>query len=114
MIDGRPATRTVVADTSALVSLAVPRVEQVGPDVPDPFQYLLISCDVVVPSEVVGELHDITQYQHTHLAAANNALAARGQYTVVNPYEREDTPGSRPMFGLDNGEADGIVLAALT
>jgi hypothetical protein len=34
--------RTVVADTSALVSLAVPRADAaVGPDVPDPFQYLL-------------------------------------------------------------------------
>jgi len=42
--------RTVVADTSALVSLAVPRADAaVDSDAPDPFQYLLTSCDVVVP-----------------------------------------------------------------
>jgi rRNA-processing protein FCF1 len=65
--------RTVVADTSALVSLAVPRAGgAVDTDTPDSFQYLLTSCDVVVPSEVVAELRDITQYQDIHAAAANN------------------------------------------
>ncbi|AUV84100.1 hypothetical protein C2R22_21135 (plasmid) [Salinigranum rubrum] len=104
--------RTVVVDTSALVSLAVPRADAtVGPDVPDPFKYLLTSCDVFVPSEVVTELRDITQYQDIHAAAANNVLAARNHYTVENPYEREETPDSRPTFGLDDGETDGIVLA---
>ena len=104
--------RTVVADTSALVSLAVPRADAtVGIDTPDPFQYLLTSCEVFVPPEVVAELHDITQYQDIHAAAANNVLAARDHYTIDDPYEREDTPDSRPTFGLDDGETDGIVLA---
>ena len=104
--------RTVVADTSALVSLAVPRAEAaVGTDVPDPFQYLLTSCAVFVPPEVVAELRDITQYQDIHAAAATNVLAARSHYTVKDPYERENTPDSRPTFGLDDGETDGIVLA---
>ncbi|MGZ0748589.1 hypothetical protein [Haloparvum sp. AD34] len=104
--------RTIVADTSALVSLAVPRADAaVGTDVPDPFQYLLTSCEVFVPPEVVAELRDITQYQDIHAAAANNVLAAGGHYTVEDPYEREDTPASRPTFGLDDGETDGIVLA---
>jgi predicted nucleic acid-binding protein len=104
--------RTVVADTSALVSLAVPRSDAtVGTDAPDPFQYLLTSCDVFVPSEVVSELRDVTQYQDIHGAAASNVLAARSYYTVTDPYEREDTPDSRPTFGLDDGETDGIVLA---
>jgi len=68
-----PRLRTVVADTSALVSLAVPRADAaIGTDVPDPFQYLLTSCDVVVPPEVVAELRDITQYQDIHAAAASN------------------------------------------
>ncbi|MEF8824862.1 MAG: hypothetical protein V5A27_00725 [Halapricum sp.] len=107
--------RTVVADTSALVSLAVPRTDAaVGTDVPDPFQYLLTSCDVFVPPEVVAELRDITQYQDIHAAAANNVLAARGHYTVEDPYERDDTLNSRPTFGLDDGETDGIVLANAT
>jgi hypothetical protein len=104
--------RTVVADTSALVSLAVPRADTtVGTDPPDPFQYLLTSCDVVVPSEVVTELRDITQYQDIHAAAANNVLVARSHYTVEDPYDRDETPDSRPTFGLDDGETDGVVLA---
>ncbi|WP_226023639.1 hypothetical protein [Halomicrobium salinisoli] len=104
--------RTVVADISALVSLAVPRADAaVDTDTPDPFQYLLTSCEVFVPSEVGTELRDITQYQDIHAAAANNVLAARGHYTVKDPYERTNTPDSRPTFGLDDGETDGIVLA---
>ena len=104
--------QAVVADTSALVSLAVPRADAaVNTDVPDPFQYLLTSCDLCVPPEVVTELRDITQYQDIHAAAANNVLAARTHYTVEDPYERDDTPDSRPTFGLDDGETDGIVLA---
>ncbi|MEF8782065.1 MAG: hypothetical protein V5A54_03130 [Haloarculaceae archaeon] len=104
--------RTVVADTSALVSLAVPRADAaVGTDVQDPFQYLLTSCEVFVPPEVVAEIPAITQYQDIHAAAASNVLAARGHYTVEDPYERKETPDSRPTFGLDDGETDGIVLA---
>ena len=104
--------RTVVADTSALVSLAVPRADAaVDIDTPDPFQYLLTSCEVFVPLEVVAELHDITQYQDIYAAAANNVLTARSHYTVEDPYERDETPDSRPTFGLDAGETDCIVLA---
>ena len=107
-----PRLRTVVADTSALVSLAVPRADAaVDTGAPDPLQYLVTSCDVFVPSEVVEELRDITQYQDIHAAAASNVLAARNHYTVEGPYERDDTPDSRPTFGLDDGETDGIVLA---
>ena len=108
----RPQLRTVVADTSALVSLAVPRAAAaIDADVPDPFQYLLTSCDVFVPPEVVAELRDITQYQDVHATAATNVLAARDHYTVDDPYEREDTPDARPTFGLGDGETDGVVLA---
>jgi len=103
---------TVVADPSALVSLAVPRADAaVDTTVPDPLQYLLTACDVFIPREVLTELQDLTQYQDIHAAAANNVLAARSHYTVINPYEREDTPNSRPTFGLDDGETDGIALA---
>ena len=104
--------RTVVADTSALVSLAVPRADAaVDTDTPDPFQYLLTSCELFVPPEVIAELRDITQYQDIHAAAANNVLTARRHYAVEDPYERDNTPDSRPTFGLDDGETDGIVLA---
>ncbi|WP_394343408.1 hypothetical protein [Haloarcula sp. Atlit-7R] len=42
---------------------------------PDPFQYLLTSCEVFVSPEVISELRDITQYQGIHAPAANNVLA---------------------------------------
>jgi len=105
--------RTVVADTSALVSLGVPRADaDYDTDTaPDPLQYLLTSCDVSVPPAVVSELQDLTQYRDVHGAAATNVLAARDHYTVDDPYERDETPDSRPTFGLDDGETDGIVLA---
>ncbi|WP_049922416.1 hypothetical protein [Halopiger djelfimassiliensis] len=108
-----PQLRTVVADTSALVSLAVPRADATYDTgaAPDPFQYLLTSCEVFVPPTVVDELRDLTQYQDIHGAAATTVLAAREHYTVLDPYERAETSDSRPTFGLDDGETDGIVLA---
>ena len=108
-----PRLRTVVADTSALVGLAVPRAdgEYDTTTAPDPLQYLLTACEVSVPPEVVSELHDIRQYQDIHSAAATNVLAAQDYYTVTDPYERSDTPESRPTYGLDDGQTDGIVLA---
>lgn len=112
-MSGGERLRAVVADTSALVSLAVPRADQ-GYDTgvnPDSLQYLLTSCAVTVPPEVLAELRDISQYDDIHGAAATNVLAARSQYAVDDPYERTATPESRPTFGLDDGETDGIVLA---
>jgi hypothetical protein len=108
-----PRLRTVVADTSALVSLAVPRADSAYDTdaAPDPLQYLLTSCDVFVPREVGTELQELTQYQDIHGAAATNVLAARDYYAVEDPYDRADTPDARPTFGLDDGETDGIVLA---
>jgi len=112
MSDG-PQLRTVVADTSALVSLAVPRADAtVDTDMlPDPLQYILTSCDVSLPQTVRSELVELADYDDIHGAAASNVLAAKDHYTVVDPYDRDDTPDSRPEFGLDDGETDGIVLA---
>ena len=105
--------RTVVADTSALVSLAVPRADETydTDTAPDPLQYLLTSCKVSVPPEVVRELRELSQYRDIHGAAATNVRAAREHYSVVDPHERDETPEARPTFGLDDGETDGIVLA---
>jgi len=108
-----PRLQAVVADTSALVSLAVPRADatyDTDTD-PDPLQFVLTSCAVFVPPEVVAELRDLTQYQDIHGAAAANVLSAREHYAVKDPYKCDDTPDSRPTFGLDDGETDGIVLA---
>ena len=108
-----PQVREAVADTSTLVSLAVPRAdsEYDTDTAPDPFQYLLTSCSVAVPPSVVSELEDLAQYQDIHGAAANNVLAARSHYAIEEPYERADTPEARPTIGLDDGETDAIVLA---
>ena len=108
-----PPLRTVVADTSALVSLAVPRADpnyDTGSN-PDPLQYLLTSCDITVPPEVSIELQQLTQYQDIHSAAAQNVLAASSHYTETDPYQLTEGPDSRPTVGLDDGETDGIVLA---
>jgi hypothetical protein len=104
--------QTVVADTSALVSLAVPSADgtyDTGTE-PDPLQYVLTSCAVSVPPSVVTELQEITQYSDVDAVAAHNVLAARSHYDVEDPYRRSATPDSRPTFGLDDGETDGIVL----
>lgn len=103
---------TAVADTSALVSLAVPAADATyAEDNPDPLRYLLTACSVYVPEEVIAELEDIAQYADLHAAAASNVLSARGFYTVEDPYAGEDGPEERPTIGLDDGETDGIVLA---
>jgi hypothetical protein len=107
-----PRLQTVVADTSALVSLAVPRADATVDDaLPDPLQYVLTSCTVSLPPTVQSELSTMADYDDIHGAAASNVLAADSHYTVVDPYDREETPDERPEFGLDDGETDGIVLA---
>jgi len=60
---------------------------------------------------VVTELRELRQYQDIHAAAAANVLTARDHYTVTTPYQYDRTPESRPAFGLDSGETDGVVLA---
>lgn len=104
---------TAVADTSALVSLAVPSADAAY-DVtenPDPLQYLLTSCSVYVPETVVGELEDVARYSDVHAVAAANVLAASEFYAVEDPYSLDGALSERPTFGLDDGETDGIVLA---
>jgi len=105
---------TVVADTSALVSLAVPGADEGYDEThPDPLTYLLSSCSVHVPKTVVSELRNTAEYNDIHGAAAHNALSARNHYAVEDPYERGDAPNDRPTLGLDDGETDCVVLANL-
>jgi len=112
-MSGASQLRTAVADTSALVSLAVPRADtSVDTDSgPDPLQYVLTSCEVSLPPTVQSELTAMADYDDIHGAAASNVLAADSYYAVLDPYDRSDTPAARPAFGLDDGETDGIVLA---
>jgi len=94
----------------------VPRADAaIGTDVPDPFQYLLTSCDVVVPPEVVAELRDITQYQDIHAAAAKgNVPLAAVATTRSKIHMRATTPRTRDRLisaSMTAQETDGIVLS---
>lgn len=104
---------TVVADTSSLASLAVPGADATydADSNPDPLQYLLTSCTVSVPTEVRSELREMARYADLHATAAGNVLAADDHYEVADPYRLPDAPDSRPTWGLDAGETDGVVLA---
>lgn len=64
-----------------------------------------------MPTQVVTELRTTTQYGDIHTTAAANVLAARSQYHVEDPLQRSGTPNALPAYGLDDGEAAGIVLA---
>ncbi|CCQ33710.1 hypothetical protein HLRTI_001203 [Halorhabdus tiamatea SARL4B] len=104
---------TVVADTCALVSLAIPKADanyETAVD-PDPLQYILTGAEVIVPLQVERELHEMAGYDDIHAAAATNVLAASDHYTRLDPLDRTGTPDELPDHGLDEGEIAGIVLA---
>ena len=105
--------QTLVADTSALVSLAVPKADATYDATadPDPLQYLLTSCSVSIPSQVRAELQDIAGYDDIAGAAATNVLAASNHYAIEDPLQRDGTPASLPDWGLDAGETAALVLA---
>ena len=105
--------QTTVADTSALISLAVPSADATYDTTtnPDPLQLLLTSCAVSVPTQVETELQTTAQYTDIHAVAASNVLSTSAHYHVEDPLQRPDTPDSLPTYGLDEGEAAGIVLA---
>lgn len=105
--------QTVVADTSALISLGVPAADATYDTTsnPDPLQYLLTSCTVFVPTQVEAELRTTAQYADIYAAAAANVLAATAHYQIEDPLQRSDTPNTLPAYGLDDGETAGIVLA---
>jgi hypothetical protein len=101
-----------VADTSALVSLAVPSADaRYDADAnPDPLHHLLTGHTISVPTEVQIELREVAGYDDLTAAAATNVLSASAHYTVCDPYDRGDTPDERPAFGVDAGETDAVVL----
>jgi hypothetical protein len=105
--------QTTVADTSALISLAVPAADTTYNTTtnPDPLQFFITSCTVYVPAQVEAELRTTAQYTDIHAAAAANVLAASAHYHVEDPLQRANSPDSLPTYGLDEGETAGIVLA---
>jgi predicted nucleic acid-binding protein len=87
----------LVADTSALVSLAIA-------DGRTPVQLLFQEYDVRIPSAVVTELEDIATYDDAHADAATSVLAQIEDEHVQEPDEQPDYP-------LDDGETAAIALA---
>ena len=87
----------LVADTSALVSLAIPADGS-------PLCLLFDEYDVRVPPAVVDELQDIAAYEDAHADAATRVLDRLADIHVQQPNERPDYP-------LDDGEIAAIALA---
>ena len=87
----------LVADTSALVSLAIPANDA-------PIRLLFEEYDVRVPPAVVDELQDIAAYEDVHADAATRVLDQ-----IADPYIQK--PNEQPNYPLDDGETAAIALA---
>lgn len=87
----------LVADTSALVSLAITS------DI-EPVQLLFQEYEVRVPPVIVDELRDIAIYEDRHADAAQRILDRIGEEHIQRPTER-------PNYPLDDGETAAIELA---
>lgn len=90
---------TLVADTSALISLGT-----VADNEPDPLARCLTRYAVVVPTAVVEELQEVASYDETHGRAATIVL------------DRTDALEARSValdagFPLDDGENAAVTLA---
>ena len=87
----------LVADTSALVSLAIPTDNA-------PIRLLFEEYDVRIPPAVVSELQDIAGYDDIHADAATRVLDQLADTHIQQPTERPDYP-------LDDGETAAIALS---
>jgi predicted nucleic acid-binding protein len=87
----------LVADTSALVSLAI--VSDDGP-----IHHLVREYEVRIPPAVRSELQDVAAYEDTHAEAATRVLAHITDIQIQSPTKRPTSP-------LDDGETAAIALA---
>ncbi|RBI58271.1 hypothetical protein DMJ13_27540 [halophilic archaeon] len=87
----------LVADTSALVSLAITTDET-------PLHLLFDEYDVRVPPAVVTELEEIARYDDAHADAATRVLDHLTERHV-------QTPSTQPDYPLDDGETAALALA---
>lgn len=87
----------LIADTSALVSLAIPTDDA-------PIRLLFEEYDIRVPPAVVGELRDIAAYEDAHADAAARVLDQFADAHIQQPNDQPDYP-------LDDGETEAIALA---
>lgn len=87
----------LVADTSALVSLAIPANDA-------SIHLLFEEYDVRIPPAVVDELQDIAAYEDAHADAATRVFDQIAEAHIQQPNEQPDYP-------LDDGETAAIALA---
>lgn len=101
---------TVVVDTNVLVNLATPLVDgrELAPSGEDPLIAVLSTCDVHVPSSVLGEVSAAAHGDDLLAAAATVVLRASHHLTSHDVAGERDDPLE---YGLDAGEAHGIWLA---
>ena len=90
---------TIVADTSALVSLGI-----VSDSEQDPLSHCLKTYDVLVPERVIEELREIASYNDEHGHAATVLLNRATEVTVRSV-------GLDADFPLDDGENAAVTLA---
>lgn len=87
----------LVADTSALVSLAIATDDS-------PIQLLFSEYDVRIPIAVMDELEDIAGYDDAHADAATRVLDLLSSSHIQQPTEQ-------PEYPLDAGETAAIALS---
>lgn len=90
---------TLVADTSALVSLGIPADGD-----PSPLSICFSAYDVRIPTIVVDELHEVGSYDDEHGRAATDVLD-RIDDAMTQPVELDSE------FPLDDGENAAVTLA---
>lgn len=88
---------TVVADTSALISLSCS-------EDPPVIDILCSEYDIVVPSVVVAELEEVTAYDDDHAQAASRVLDKRDNIQTTSISLDSEFP-------LDDGENAAVELA---
>jgi hypothetical protein len=106
-MEGNPIT---VLDTNVLLNLATPVVDgrEQAPSGDDPLLSILTVCDVHVPSEILGELIEVSDDDDVLAAAADTVMKASHHFTTHDVGAKID---GELEYGLDSGESHGIWLA---
>jgi predicted nucleic acid-binding protein len=90
---------TLVADSSALVSLGV-----VADGDPDPLSSCLARYEIVVPTVVIDELREIASYDDVHGCGATTVLEQTNSFEIRSVALDAEFP-------LDDGENAAVTLA---
>lgn len=99
-----------VLDTNVLLNLATPVVDgrKQAPSGDDPLRAILTVCDVHVPSEILGELIEVSDNDDVLATAADAVMRVSHHFTT---HDIESEINGELEYGLDSGESHGIWLA---